>query len=138
MSIDEVSVFIAYWGAVLSTLLAVIKILEFWRDRFRIDVSYSFSTNESTGNKILIRNLSSHPIIIEYWEVLYCSGFWPHQEFEAIVYADYFMSDRRVEAHSTLDLSFTEQHYFKTLKGKKIFIRIHVAGRRPILRKIYP
>jgi hypothetical protein len=61
---------IAWWGAGLSTLLAVVKLFELWRDRFRVDVSYNFTGNESIGNEILIRNLSSRPLILAYWELL--------------------------------------------------------------------
>lgn len=89
MATSEASSYIAYWGAGLSTLLALVKLWELWRDRFRIDVSYNFSGEPSNGNKIILRNLSNKPIILEYWEVLYCSGRWPRKKFQEIIYPDH-------------------------------------------------
>ena len=48
---------IAWWGAGLSTLLAIVKLLEFWRDRFRLEVSCNLTGSESIGNEILIRRI---------------------------------------------------------------------------------
>lgn len=76
MTAEPQAVLLAWWGAILSTILACIKIWEVWRDRFQIDVSYYFSGNESIGNTVRIRNLSMRPCILEYWELLYRSGHW--------------------------------------------------------------
>lgn len=55
MDID--SNFIAFWGAGLSTLLAIVKLLELWSARRRIEVSYSFIGVPEEGNDIIIRNV---------------------------------------------------------------------------------
>lgn len=142
MSATETSTLIAWWGAGLSTLLAIVKLWELWQDRFRLDVDYNFAGDASIGNSILIRNLSSRPLILSYWEVLYCSGRWPRWKFEGIAYADHDAGDQRIEPHSTLDLHFSEDNYFswghKALKGRRIYIRLHLAGRKPILKLVYP
>ena len=138
----DTSSIIAWWGAGLSTLLAIVKLWELWRDRFRLEVGYNFASLESVGNTILIRNISSRPLILSYWEVLYCSGRWPRREFQDIAYADHDSGDRKIEPHSTLELHFAEENHFswghKALKGRRIFIRLHVAGRKPILKLVYP
>lgn len=135
------SALIAWWGAGLSTLLAIVKVFEVWRDRFRVEVSGNFTGSESIGNEILIRNLSSRPLILTYWELLYCSGRWPRRSFESFESADFDSGDRRLEPYATHTLHFAEQNYFswgyKVLKGRRIFIRLHVAGRRPMLRLVY-
>ncbi|MCB1650199.1 MAG: hypothetical protein H7A05_08050 [Pseudomonadales bacterium] len=142
MSSEAASNFLAYWGAGLSTLLAAVKLFEAWKNRFRIDVSYNFAGDMNVGNKIYIRNLSSHPIIIEYWEILYCSGRWPRRKFDAIAYPDHDINDQRIEAHSTCTLHFSEENYFpwghKALQGRRIFIRLHIAGKKSLLKKVYP
>ncbi|MCE1240492.1 MAG: hypothetical protein LWW83_11270 [Azonexaceae bacterium] len=142
MPSTEAPSLIAWWGAGLSTLLAIVKLWELWRDRFRLEVGYNFAGNAEVGNTILIRNLSGKPIILSFWEVLYVSGYWPRRKFEDIAYPDHDSGDRRIESHSTLELHFAEQDYFswghKALKGRKIFIRLHFAGRKPILKKVYP
>jgi hypothetical protein len=133
--------FLAWWGAMLSSVLAIIKIWEIWRDRFRLDIGYSFA-DESIGNNILIRNLSSRPFILEYWELFYGSSHWPYPKVKSISCAEPDEGDRRVEPHSTCNLHFAHHRHFSwdhtTLEGRKIYIRIFIAGRRPVLRVVYP
>lgn len=142
MEVESPTTFIAAWGAVLSTLLAIVKVWEIWRDRFQLDISHSFTSDEGIGNDVLIRNLSARPIIISHWELVYCSGRWPRRKFQVIAYRDYDAGDSRVEPQTTHTLHFSDQDYFDWghgfLNGRRICIRLHVAGRKPILRLVYP
>jgi len=143
MPTAEISLLLGCWGAFLSTLLAAVKLWEFWRDRFRLEVDYSFNTDPSIGNFILIRNLSGRPLILSHWEVLYRSGCWfrrKPEEYVALPFPEHGARDRRIEPYSTLELRFAEDNYFSTshkvLKGRRIYIRLFVAGRRPILKLV--
>ena len=131
---------IAWWGAGLSTLLALVKFYELWRDRSRVEIGYNFSDDPNIGNEIFVRNLSNRPRILTYWDVLLCSGRWPLRRFESIEGADHDVGDYRLEAHNTVTLRFSESNYFDSgrgaLKGRGIFIRLFFAGQRPILRKV--
>ncbi|MDO8826611.1 hypothetical protein [Methylophaga sp.] len=132
---------IAWWGAILSTVLAVVKLFELWRDRDRVGVSYNFTGNESIGNEILIRNLSSRPLILAHWELLYCSGRWPIRKFKSFESAEFDAGDRKLEPYATHALHFSCANYFswghKALNGRRIFIRLHIAGRKPLLELVY-
>jgi len=142
MAAESASTIATWWGAGLSTLLAVVKLFELWRDRFRIDVSGNLTGSETIGNEILIRNLSSRPLIITNWELLYCSGRWPRRRFESFAGAEFDSGDYRLEPHATRTLSFAEANYFawghKALNGRRLYISLHIAGRKPILRLVYP
>lgn len=133
--------FIAWWGAGLSTLLAIAKLWEMWRDRFRVDVGRNFTSDSEIGNEIFIRNLAAHPVILSYWELLYVSGRWPFLKFSSLKDPGPDASDVRIEAHSSITFRFADGDYFswsaKALKGRRIYIRLHIAGRRPILKKVY-
>jgi hypothetical protein len=136
------SVILGAWGAALSTLLASIKLWEIWRDRHRIEIGYIFTTSESIGNSISIRNLSGRAFILSDWELLYGIGCRPFRRFNELRSPDFDASDIRIEAYSTYTLSFCDEHYFdsspKALKDRKIYIRMQVAGRKPMLRLVYP
>jgi hypothetical protein len=142
MTSTEMSTYIGLWGAVVSTLLALVRFWEFWQNRFRIDVSYNFTNSETEGNKIFIRNLSGNPLILSYWELLYLSGRWPRRTLELVEYPEHDAGDCRIEPYSTHALGFYEGHHFewghKALNGRKIYIRLHIAGRKPILKLVYP
>ncbi len=133
---------IAGWGAFLSTLLAVIKICEIWKDRHRVDVTYSFTTDEERGNTILVRNLSGRPLILTYWELLYGARSWRPREFQPMQWPDHDFGDIKIEAYSTHSLCFVDEHHFswhdKFLKGRAIYIRLHFAGRKPVVWLVYP
>lgn len=140
-AIESGSSLVAWWGAGLSTTLGLIRLYEIWRDRFRLDVSCYFTGDPDIGNKILIRNLTGKPVILTHWELFYRSGHWPRQRDEHIESADPDCDDRRIEPHSTHTLHFTEATYFQwghnVLAGRKIYIRLHLAGRRSQCRLVY-
>jgi hypothetical protein len=136
------SALIAWWGAGLSTLLAFVKIFELWRDRFRVDVSYNFM-DINNGNEVLIRNLSNRQYILAHWELLYCSGHWPLRKFMTIVSSDdIYDGDKQIGSNETHTLPFIGEYYFSwepsVLNGRRIFIRLHIAGRSQILKQVYP
>lgn len=124
-------------------MLAIVKLAELWRDRFRVVVGYKFTSAVDVGNDILIRNLSNRPLILGHWELLYCSGYWPRRVFEELESADFeSSSDRRIDPHTTSILNFSGPSHFDwgvdALNGRRIFIRLHVVGRKPVLRLVYP
>ncbi|MCY4754668.1 hypothetical protein [Pelomonas aquatica] len=132
---------IAVYAAGLSTILGFVKGWELFRDRFRFEVSYSFTGDEDEGNRIFIRNLAGKPIILTYWDLLYCKGYGPFRTYEGICSPDYYSGDTQIGAHSTLTLTFCEEDYFdwshKVLKDRRIFIRLRFAGRGEYTRLVY-
>jgi len=134
--------YIAWWGAALSTLLAAIKVWELWRDRFRIDVGYDFTSSAEIGNEIHIRNLAGHPIILSFWELELNAGRWPFRKTGFLIFREPGGGDIRIEPHSTHTLRFQEENHFdwgyKALNGRRIYLRLHIAGRKPQRVLVYP
>jgi len=132
---------IAWWGAGLSTVLGLAKLWELWRDRFQVDVSFNFTSSPEIGNEILIRNLSTRKFILAHWELLYCTGHWPTRRFTPLASREYDAGDVTIDPHSTYTLQFADFEHFDwgvdALGGRRIFIRLHIAGRRSILRLVY-
>lgn len=134
--------FLAWWGAVVSTWLAITKFWELWRDRFHIEIGHNFTGSQEIGNEVLIRNLSGRTFILTHWELFFCDGYWPLRRITSpIAESEYDARDNKIEPHSTYTLRFVQQNYFdwgpKALKGRKIFIRLYAAGRKPIVRRVY-
>lgn len=133
--------YIAWWGAGLSTLLALVKLYELWQNRFRIDVGYGFTGDMHRGNDVHIRNLSSKPIILAYWELFYRPNLWPLKKDMYIASPEADAYDLKIEPHSSKTFNFSGQDHFswnwKALKGCKIYIRLHIAGRRPLVKRVY-
>lgn len=142
MTPDDQHNILAWWGAALSTLLALVKIIELRRDGFRLEASHNFTSDEEQGNEVLIRNLSARPVILSHWELGYVSGRWPNRQYIAVNHREYDAGDTRIDAHATHTLTFRGQDYFSWdpafLNGRRIYIRLHVAGRqKPLTRVIY-
>jgi len=133
--------YIAWWGAGLSTLLSVVKLWEVWRDRFQINIGCNFTSEPEIGNEIFVRNLSARPIIMSYWELLYGSGVWPFIKLSEFESPGPDASDIKIEAHSSKTFTFADANHFSSshtfLKGRKIYMRLYIIGRRPVLKKIY-
>jgi len=124
----------------LSTILAVIKGQELWRERFRIEIGSCFTGDPDVGNKVFIRNLSLKPLILTSWEILYGSGIWPFQKETTICDSNYDAGDSTITPDSTHTLAFRGESHFefnsKKLKGRSVYIRLHIAGRKAIRRKL--
>lgn len=133
--------YIAWWGAGLSTLLALVKLWELWRDRFRLDIGYNMTSSPDIGNEIHIRNLSGTPIILAYWELFYRSHSWPLKKDTPIASPGPEACDLRIEPHSSKTFSFREMDHFdcgwKAMKGKRIYMRLYIAGRRSVVKRVY-
>lgn len=133
--------FLASWGAVLSTILAAVKIWEAWQGRFHIDIGHSSTSDPEVGNLIIVRNLASRPIIVTYWELLTIKGRGPFRTETCLRWAQPDSEDSRIEAHQSLALRFSEQDHFewgvRAAAHGHLCIRLHIAGRRPILRRVH-
>ena len=142
--ITEISLrnLIAIWGAGLSSLLAVVKLWEMWKSRSRIEVSHNFTGNAEVGNDVIIRNLSSTPIILTYFEVLRIKRNW-FKKKEYILYSPYeASSDRVLKGYSSHTFNFSHQDYFDwgidAMKKGKIYASMHFAGKaKPVVVKVY-
>lgn len=134
--------YLTIWGAILSSILGAIKLFELWRDRHRVEVSYSFTSDVHEGNTITIRNLSNRQIIISYWELFTARDKNGKHELELLSYKDYDTSDLQIAANSSYSLHFCEANYFNTshnfLKGRKIYIKLCIAGRSHRIYSVYP
>lgn len=133
--------YVAWWGAGLSTLLALLKLWEMWRNRFRLDVGYNFTGDINVGNEIYIRNLSSKPVILSHWELFYRPYVWPFRKDKMIEDSGPFGSDNTIEPNSSITLSFCEEQHFnwsaKVMRNQRICIRLYAAGHCQVVKKVY-
>ena len=138
----DVKDLMAVWGGLLSTGLAGIKVFEWWRDRDRLDISFGSSTSVEHGNQIQIRNLSNRPIIIKHWELFFAFDPKGKKDCEVVESADYDDGDLTIAAHTSKQWNFCEQRYFSTsdkhLRGRSIYLRLCIAGRKDLTTKLYP
>lgn len=64
------TIWLAGWGATLSTLLGGVKVWEtFWRDRIRLATSYRLNSYEGIPDEIVVTNLSSQTVQVSGWEL---------------------------------------------------------------------
>lgn len=133
---------IAIWGAFLSTILAIVKIIEFWRTRRIIEISYYFTTNDDIGNEIIIRNLSPKPIIIVHWKLLLLHRNWFKLNKTKTIDYEESGIEFKLDPYTSKVLTFKKPYTFswneKSLGKNKIYIRLHLAGNsKSILKKVY-
>ena len=127
---------LAIWGAVLSTVLGLVKLHEEWeKRRLRIEVEGAFISSVEIGHRIDIRNLGSRPSILKYWEVVSIGGCWPARRENAIEAADFDDADIQIGADDSRSLRFAEARHFA--ERGNTYVRLHIAGRRrSVLRRI--
>lgn len=127
---------LAYWGALLSTLLAGLKLLEFWDNRFKISISFLETGSQQEGNTLTIRNLTfSRQILIGY-EIWESKSIFPftHKKYFSVLEWD--SKDRIIEARSSISDNFCDEHHFSTNNECNLYIKLYFAGKRPVTKKI--
>ena len=138
----ELKDYLAIWGACLSSALGGIKLFELWRDRHRIDVSYSFTSDANEGNTVIIRNLSNRQIIVTYWELFAAFDAKGKRDLDMLSYSDFDCGDLPIAANTSHSLNFCEANFFSTshsfLKGRNIYIKLCIAGKSPTTHLVYP
>lgn len=138
---ESVTVWIALWGAVLSTFLGVLRAWEFWADRFRIQIGVTLTSDIDLGNTVTIRNLGGKPVIVEYWELVWRSGWWPRHKESLLNSPGECARDIQIAPGASEPLQFSGPDYFdwnaSALQGRSICISLHIAGRkRRVLQKL--
>ena len=138
----DVKDWMAVLGGLLSTGLAGIKVYGWWRYRDRLDISFGSSTSVEHGNQIQIRNLSKRPIIVKHWELFFAFDPKGKRDCEFVESADYDDGDLTIAAHASKQWNFCEARYFSTSdkhrRGRSIFLRLCIAGRKDLTTKLYP
>jgi len=126
---------LACWGALLSTILCVVKLSEVWKERFNIEVDRILRGCADMGHDIGIKNLSSKPVLLEYMEIYSKKGRWPFRKRNYIWSPEDSWLNSRIEPHDTKVYNFSQGEYFPW-SGRKVYIRLHFAGRKPFVLSI--
>ena len=126
----------------MSTILAIVKFWEIWKNRIRVNVSYNFNTCDEIGNNVIIRNLSSTPFIIAHWELVWCRSRFSHRKPKFNISPNEFNEDIILSGHSSTNLNFQDMDHFewseRSLGKNKIFLKLHIAGKLvPVIKKVY-
>ena len=134
---------IALWGAALSTFLAVLKAFEVYNARARLSVSYSFSTPEFGGNKVILENYSSIPIMVSYWELCLVKKNLLRSTTIRSEHPGEGYCDITIGSHARYTLVFDGENWFpwggKSLEGGVWYIKLFTAGKRkPTVKRVYP
>ena len=138
---------IAAWGAILSTILVIIKFLEMYlnRSRIELEVDYLFTGDPHEGNYVTIRNLTDTPIIITFWQLIWMRRhwyWWKWKQDRSIDCDPPFFNDIKIKGYSQYELNFSGGDHFeyskKSLGKNEIYLSLNLAGRsKPIVKKVF-
>ncbi|MEN3758352.1 hypothetical protein ACEUBN_17430 [Aeromonas veronii] len=131
----EISLLLGVWGALLSTILFVLKLYEVWGQRFQIEVSSITRSSVELGHDISIKNLSSKPVLLEYLELYSKKGWFPFSKCSYIWSPEDSCLDARIEPFGKKTYNFNQGDYF-SLSDKKVYMRLYFAGHKPFVKKI--
>lgn len=115
---ESLTVWLALWGAVLSTFLGALKAWEVWKGRFRIEVGAVLTGSSELGNTVTVRNLGSKPAIVKYWELLWRSGWWLRRKECVFDSPAEFATDIRIAPGSSYSLPFVGPNYSIAVRAR--------------------
>ncbi len=129
--------YLSIYGAVLSTLLAIFKIYDIYQNRFRLEVSHSFTTSYEIGNSIGVYNASGKPVTITAYKL----QFFDKQNVIGWKIAhtinvpdDEDLISIKINPYTQTTLNFRDQDHFDW-GTQKICILFHIAGRNKSVSK---
>ena len=131
--------FIQYWGAIVATILAVIKIREFIRDRRQIHTTFS-SDNE--GKRIVVSCIGKNPVFVQNFFLYWRRNRYFGKKIDIdLTFHDDHVIERAMSIDKPLILVFKDENDFSTshlrTKNKKLYLGLNIAGnRRPVILKV--
>ncbi|MGQ4272620.1 hypothetical protein [Terrihabitans sp. B22-R8] len=129
---------LGFWGAAVSTFLAVLRIWEFFfRDRIRLATTYSFDSRPEVGEEVTIANLSADAVQIAYWTI----GWEPRWWRPAIKPVDCTPYEGgyafRIGGRDSHTMRFAAPDNLRWNKpGCRLILKLHLFGRRRARRVI--
>lgn len=126
---------IAIYGGVLSTVLAILKFRETWRDRFRIVTLLT----SGLDNQVHITNLYSKSVTIINYELYWAKNKNSETDYLQIDTGSENCCNIALASAETCVLDFSGQYSF-SLNNKKgnLYIRLYIAGRnKPVTQLLY-
>lgn len=137
---------VAIWGAVVATGLALVRLVEFYRDRSpQLRVTCMWRGTAEAGNDLLIMNAGRTPLSIYYFSLVWAKPRWLRSpkliETEFDLEDDFSSID--VPPFTSYRQHFNGGDHFSAtaperLNGCTLYLRAWVVGRsRPVWRKVF-
>ncbi|SDP13031.1 hypothetical protein SAMN05428975_0417 [Mucilaginibacter sp. OK268] len=135
---DLITIIIALYASLLSSYLAYIRWRERKEERFRLIVKFAINPNGPDENEIRITNRYKNPITIDGFEL-----YWAKRKNASQILSVRTSLEQscliQIEAHETRVLVFNEEDHFVIRQGQgKLFLRLHIAGRKSVTQMIFP
>jgi hypothetical protein len=128
---DGLSIALALWGAVLSTVLAGIKIWEVRREGIRLTTFYRFHSDPAVGNDVIIQNLSKSPVMITFWSLHWVRRHWGRSIIIDGRFPEEGGSNLTIAPFSQHVLSFDYIEWgARAVHKAKLWLVLHIVGRR--------
>ena len=134
--------YVAAWGAALSTLLGFVKLYEvFWKDRIRLQTTYSFTSERGADSEITLVNLSPVPVQVADWSLVWVPRWWCFWRSRVNVTPDEAFRFK-IDGRDEYTLSFGEESSFQWGGGvavrRRLILTLRVFGKsRPVKLKVY-
>lgn len=137
---------VAIWGAVVATGLAVLRLVEFVRDRSpQLRVSTIWRGDPEAGNDVLIINAGKTPLCVYRFSLVWAEPRW--FRMPKVMETEFDLEDDfskiEVAPFSSHRLHFNEGDHFSNkapqrLGGCTLYIQAWIVGRnRPVWQKVF-
>ncbi|XHR94258.1 hypothetical protein ACFJIV_28890 [Mucilaginibacter sp. UC70_90] len=129
--------YVALYAGLLSTILLIIKFVELWQARFRIEADLWMIGDE---NQIYVYNHTRTTVTIKGFDLYYKKGFWPLRTLKNVDTGHELCGPYKIASNDYKQFTFSEENSFAVHpKYGKLFIKISFAGhKRPVRLLLWP
>jgi hypothetical protein len=126
-----ITMFLAIWGAVISTGLFIVRVWEIRRDRFRLPVTIGMGVGGPDRNVIYITNQYKNPITIEGFELYWAKDKKGNVGYKALETGLEQECNISIAAYATRPFVFEEEYAFSFRADRgNLYLKLHIAGRK--------
>ncbi|OOQ57411.1 hypothetical protein [Mucilaginibacter pedocola] len=143
IQISFASLFISLISLMVAIVLAWIRVVEYRRDNRSLQVSYTMSYYPDEWNIIYLTNISSKPILIDYWDVVWVKrqGLFRYK-YEGVLSRNNEDLHVNLPPHSRKQFDFKDQYEFDwnshKHEGEALFLELRISGKKkPLYLFVY-
>jgi len=132
----DLAPWVALWGAVVSTVLAAVRLWEFQNQkRITLDSTYVFRGHPDLDDEIVIANLSLLPVLVSGWKLEWRPKWFGSRAQVIDVTPDFQdeLSCFTVSGHSRHTLTFSNEDKIsfgsRVSQGRKLILELSCFGR---------
>lgn len=131
------TILIAIWGAIISTILLIVKLIELYKDRIKFDVTTVMYAEQD--NTLTVANLYKYPVTVCYFQLILAID--PKNPLAEIGTSINSLETFTIKSHETFTVTWNRPNQYFTddpNSAATYYVVMSILGRKkPVYLKVF-